>query len=160
MTLLGFVVLEDPLKPGIITTLQRLMDMGIAVKIISGDSRHVAAHVGAQIGLGPKVVTGNDLRHMGDEALLRNVDQFSLFAEVEPNQKERIILALKKAGHIVGYSGDGIKMPRPCMLRMSAFQWIAQWMWQKRRPISFCWRKILTSSLKASKRAAAQLPTR
>jgi Mg2+-importing ATPase len=109
MTFLGFIVLEDPLKPGIMTTLRRLTDMGIAVKIITGDSRLVAAHVGAQVGLGyQKIVTGNELRHMGDQALLRNVDHISLFAEVEPNQKERIILALKKAGHVVGYSGDGI----------------------------------------------------
>ena len=109
MTFLGFLILEDPLKPGITATLRRLTDMGVAVKIITGDSRLVAAHVGAQVGLSNEhIVTGNDLRHMADEALLRNVNHISLFAEVEPNQKERIILALKKAGHVVGYSGDGI----------------------------------------------------
>ena len=45
---------------------------------------------------------------MSDEALLRRAGEVDVFAEVEPNQKERIILALKKAGHVVGYMGDGI----------------------------------------------------
>ena len=52
--------------------------------------------------------TGEGLRRMGEEALVSRVNDVHVFAEVEPDQKERIILALKKAGHVVGYGGDGI----------------------------------------------------
>lgn len=109
MTFLGLVVLEDPLRAGIAGTLQRLLDLGIATKLITGDNRLVAAHVAAQAGLPEaQVLTGKDLRRMSDEALLRRAGEVAVFAEIEPNQKERIILALKKAGRIVGYMGDGI----------------------------------------------------
>ena len=110
MTFLGLLVLEDPLRVGIAETLQKLLDLGIATKLITGDNRLVAAHVARQAGLpGTQVLTGSDLQ--ADER--RGVDseragEVSVFAEVEPNQKERIILALKKAGHVVGYMGDGI----------------------------------------------------
>jgi Mg2+-importing ATPase len=58
--------------------------------------------------LNPHILTGGDLHQMSDEALLKRVNDVDVFAEVEPNHKERIILALKKAGHVVGYLGDGI----------------------------------------------------
>ena len=109
MTFLGLLVLDDPLQAGIAATLQRLLDLGIATKLITGDNRLVAAHVASQAGLPEaQVLTGADLRQMSDEALLRRAGEVAVFAEVEPNQKERIILALKKAGHVVGYMGDGI----------------------------------------------------
>ena len=77
--------------------------------MITGDNRLVAAHVSAQVGLSnPQVLSGTDLRHMSDEALRGRVNDVDIFAEIEPNQKERIILALKKAGNVVGYMGDGI----------------------------------------------------
>jgi Mg2+-importing ATPase len=109
MTFMGLVALEDPLRSGIAATLQRLLNLGIATKLITGDNRLVAAHIAAQAGLAEaQVLTGEDLRRMSDEALLRRAGEVVVFAEVEPNQKERIILALKKAGRIVGYMGDGI----------------------------------------------------
>ena len=55
-----------------------------------------------------RILTGPDLRQLSDEALLQRVVDVDVFAEIEPNQKERIILALKKAGNVVGYMGDGI----------------------------------------------------
>jgi Mg2+-importing ATPase len=55
-----------------------------------------------------KILTGSELREISNEALLQKVTETDIFAEVEPNQKERIILALRKAGHVVGYMGDGI----------------------------------------------------
>ncbi len=69
----------------------------------------VAASISQQVGFPtPKILAGPDLRILSDEALLRQVNEVNVFAEVEPNQKERIILALKKAGNVVGYMGDGI----------------------------------------------------
>ena len=109
MTFLGLLVLEDPLRAGIAETLRRLLDLGIATKLITGDNRLVAAHVAAQAGLSASLVlTGEDMRRMSDEALTRRAAEVAVFAEVEPNQKERIILALKKSGRVVGYIGDGI----------------------------------------------------
>jgi P-type Mg2+ transporter len=109
MTFLGFLVLFDPPKPGIADTIGHLKTLGVSLKMITGDNRLVAAHAGQQVGLAnPRLLTGPDLHQMGDQALLARVSEVDIFAEVEPNQKERLILALKKAGHVVGYMGDGI----------------------------------------------------
>jgi Mg2+-importing ATPase len=109
MTLVGFLLLHDPLKGDIVETVRSLNALGVRLKGITGDNRLVAAAVGKQIGWpDPVIVTGPDLRQMSDEALRRRVRDVDMFAEVEPNQKERIILALRKAGCVVGYMGDGI----------------------------------------------------
>jgi Mg2+-importing ATPase len=109
MTFLGFLILFDPPKPGIIETIRELKQLGVSLKIISGDNRLLAANVSQQVKLlNPHILTGGDLHRMSDEALLQRVHDVDVFAEVEPNHKERIILALKKAGHVVGYMGDGI----------------------------------------------------
>lgn len=106
---LGFVVLADPPKAGVTATIRRLADLGVSLKVITGDNRAVATHLGQQVGLaGAGVLTGAELRTMSSAALMARVGDVSLFAEIEPNQKEQIILALKRAGHVVGYLGDGI----------------------------------------------------
>ncbi len=109
MTFLGFLVFLDPPKPNIAATLAGLRDLGVALKVITGDNRLVAANLAQQIGL-PRadVITGPELRYLGDEALMLRANAVDVFAEVEPNQKERIILALRKTGNVVGYLGDGI----------------------------------------------------
>ena len=109
MTFLGFLILFDPPKPGIAETIGRLKSLGVSLKIITGDNSLVASHVIRQVGFpDPRILAGPRLRETSDEALLGQVTGVDVFAEVEPNQKERIILALKKAGHVVGYMGDGI----------------------------------------------------
>jgi P-type Mg2+ transporter len=109
MTFLGFLVLFDPAKPKIVETISDLKGLGISLKIVTGDNRLVAASISQRVGFAtPKILAGPDLRVLSDEALLRQVNEVNVFAEVEPNQKERIILALKKAGNVVGYMGDGI----------------------------------------------------
>ena len=109
MTFLGFLVLFDPPKANIIETIASLKTLGVSLKIITGDNRLVATNVGQQIGLsGAKILTGPDLGRLSDGALLQKVGDVDVFAEIEPNQKERIILALKKAGNVVGYMGDGV----------------------------------------------------
>jgi Mg2+-importing ATPase len=109
MTFLGLLVLFDPVKPGIVETLARLRNIGVSLKLVTGDNRLVAAHVGRAVGLsGEVILRGGELREMSDLALVQQVGGVDIFAEIEPNQKERIILALRKAGNVVGYMGDGI----------------------------------------------------
>jgi Mg2+-importing ATPase len=109
MTFVGFLVFFDPPKAGIVKTLQGLKQLGVSVKMITGDNALVAASVGEQVGLsGAAIVTAQDLHELSDEALRVRVNTIDIFAEIEPNQKERIILALRKAGNVVGYMGDGI----------------------------------------------------
>src|SRR5713226_9410525 len=109
MSFLGFILFADPPKPGIEATIGRLRALGVSLKVITGDNALVAATVARKIGLGDApVLSGHELAAMSDGALLNRVGQVDVFAEVEPNQKERLILALRKAGHVVGYMGDGI----------------------------------------------------
>jgi Mg2+-importing ATPase len=109
MTFLGFLVLFDPPKSDIVRTIKSLKALGVSLRIITGDNRLVAASVSRQLELSnARILTGPDLRQMSDGALLNQVGTVDVFAEIEPNQKERIILALRKAGHVVGYMGDGI----------------------------------------------------
>jgi Mg2+-importing ATPase len=105
----GFVLFADPLKATAAQTVRDLAALGIRIKVITGDNRHVAAHVGAALGLATDtLLTGEELVAMRDEALWRHARDTDLFAEVDPQQKERIVRALQRTGHAVGYLGDGI----------------------------------------------------
>jgi Mg2+-importing ATPase len=109
LTFAGFLVLFDPPKASSAATVQRLRDMGVTLKMITGDNPLVAAYVGQQVGLAnPSVLSGQDLAGMTNEALVQRVNTVDIFAEVDPSQKERLIVMLRKAGHVVGYMGDGI----------------------------------------------------
>lgn len=109
MVFLGFITLFDPLKPSILNTIDSLRNLGISLKIITGDNRLIAANVVKQMGIeNARILTGPEIHNLSDGALLKRVPEVSVFAEVEPNEKERIIIALKKAGFVVGYMGDGI----------------------------------------------------
>jgi Mg2+-importing ATPase len=109
MTFLGFLVLFDPPKKDIAKTIASLANLGVSLKVITGDNKLVAASIGKEVGLEKgKVITGHDLSRTSDEALQRQVRDVDIFAEVEPNQKEWIILALRRTGNVVGYMGDGI----------------------------------------------------
>jgi len=109
MTFLGLVTLSDPPKADLAATISELKRLGVSLKVITGDNRYVAAHVCNQLGIdGRTLLTGAELRWTDDAALVRQVERVSVFAEVEPNQKEQIVLALRKAGNVVGFLGDGI----------------------------------------------------
>ncbi len=109
MTFTGFLLFFDPPKPGILKTIQDLEQLGVQLKIITGDNHLVARHTASAVGLEILgVVTGDQLDDMQESALLYAVRHNNIFAEVDPSQKDRIILALKKSGQVVGYMGDGI----------------------------------------------------
>jgi P-type Mg2+ transporter len=109
LTFLGFLTLYDPPKSGIADTIKSLKQLGVSLKVITGDNHLVAASLSKKMGLSEKrIITGPELRRMSDSALINSVASVDVFAEIEPNQKERIIIALRKAGNVVGYIGDGI----------------------------------------------------
>lgn len=106
---LGFLTFFDPIKPDIVQTVDDLAKKGVSLKIITGDHRSVALHVAKALNFHhTTLITGSELRTTSDSALLHVVRAKNVFAEIEPNQKERIILALRKSGYVVGFLGDGI----------------------------------------------------
>ena len=109
MTFIGFLLFFDPPKVDVQQVLTDLAKRGVQIKIITGDNQKVARHVAEAVNLPLSgVLTGKQLDELRDEALWHAAERTTLFAEVDPNQKERIIIALQKMGHVVGYMGDGI----------------------------------------------------
>ena len=81
----------------------------MAIKILTGDGELVTRTVCAQVGLETdRVVLGDELDRLSDSALVAVVEQTDVFARVNPAQKNRLIRALKRNRHVVGYIGDGI----------------------------------------------------
>jgi Mg2+-importing ATPase len=108
MIFAGFVLLQDPIKDGIINTIQQLKQLQVDLKIITGDNLNIARTIGMSIGITqPKVMTGKELLATSSEALKQRIKSVHIFAEVEPQQKESIIRALRKS-YTVAYIGDGI----------------------------------------------------
>ncbi|MBF2707778.1 magnesium-translocating P-type ATPase [Flavobacterium soyangense] len=104
----GFILLEDPIKEGIDQTIEELLKLQVHLKIISGDNKNVAKSIALKIGIkNPVVMTGQEIFNVSPEALKHLVRKVHIFAEVEPQQKEHIIQALRKT-YSVGYMGDGI----------------------------------------------------
>ncbi|MCC6454676.1 MAG: magnesium-translocating P-type ATPase [Caldilineaceae bacterium] len=105
----GFLLFFDPPKADTPKVIADLSRMGVQVKIITGDNRLVAKHLAEIVGMDTvSVLTGMELNTLRDEALWHLAERTTIFAEIDPNQKERIILALQKRQHVVGYLGDGI----------------------------------------------------
>jgi len=103
----------------------------------------VAATVARKIGLGDApVLSGHELKELSDGALLHRVSRVEVFAEVEPNQKERLILALRKAGHVVGYMGDGINDASALHAADVGLSVEGAVDVAKQSPTSSCWRRI------------------
>jgi Mg2+-importing ATPase len=109
LTFSGFLLFLDPPKADVQQVIVDLAKRGVQLKIITGDNQKVARHVAEAVNLPLQgVLTGSQLNDLRDEALWNLAERTTLFAEVDPNQKERIILALQKTKHVVGYMGDGI----------------------------------------------------
>ncbi len=109
LTLAGFLAFDDPPRPDAAATLEALGKDGVKVKIVTGDNDLVARQVCSRVGLdAARLVLGEELDRMSDAALGAVAEQASIFARVSPRQKNRILLALKSRGHVVGFLGDGI----------------------------------------------------
>ena len=109
LVLAGFLAFTDPPLEDAVDVLGALRRDGVTVKVLTGDSDLVARHVYTQLGLEPgRIVLGAEMDGMTDPALGQVAEGTAIFARVTPAQKNRILLALKRRGHVVGFLGDGI----------------------------------------------------
>ena len=109
MTLVGFAAFLDPPKEGIPAVLDALKANGVQVVVMTGDNQYVTQKVARDVGLAADlVVTGSQVDTMDDASLAYQAEKAAIFARVSPEQKNRVILALKARGHVVGFMGDGI----------------------------------------------------
>ncbi|HXK12239.1 MAG TPA: magnesium-translocating P-type ATPase [Vicinamibacteria bacterium] len=109
LTLVGFLTFADPPLADAAGALAALQRDGVEVKIITGDGDLVTDHVCREVGLDPgKIVLGDELDRISDAALAQVAESTTIFARVSPAQKNRILVALKRHGHVVGFMGDGI----------------------------------------------------
>ena len=105
----GFAAFLDPPKVSAANAVRQLADSGVTVKILTGDNERVTRHLCTELGFPiARVITGDELSTMSDEALYARVASTNLFCRVTPQQKLRVLLALKRRGSVVGFLGDGI----------------------------------------------------
>ncbi|MDQ8748470.1 magnesium-translocating P-type ATPase [Elizabethkingia miricola] len=109
LTLTGFIGFLDPAKPSAEPSIKALHKLGVEVKVITGDNDIVAKKICHDVGIPiNNIMLGEELDHISDEELSKNMDLYSIFAKVSPLQKQRIVKVLKSKGHTVGFMGDGI----------------------------------------------------
>lgn len=109
LVLAGYVTFFDPPLEDAAEVLESLRRDGVEVKILTGDNELVARHVCSRVGHNSgRIVMGEELDRMSDAALAQVSEQATVFARVSPAQKNRVIIALKSRGHVVGFLGDGI----------------------------------------------------
>jgi len=109
MVLLGYIAFLDPPKDSAAPALEMLRASGVTVKVVSGDNELVSRHVCRQVGLpSERVLLGSEIDALSDAALAERVEAATIFAKTTPQQKARVIGALRARGHVVGYLGDGI----------------------------------------------------
>ena len=108
MTLVGVIAFEDPAKPGADECIRHLAELGVSVRLVTGDNRLAAGHVAGAVGLAGPVLLGSDIEKLNDDEFAGRIADTAVFAEVEPLHKERIVKALHARGEVVGFLGDGI----------------------------------------------------
>jgi P-type Mg2+ transporter len=109
LTFAGFALFVDPPKVDAAAAIQALAALGIDVKILTGDNERITRHICREIGVAVTgVLSGKELAGLSEEALRAQLPSVNLFCRVRPQQKERILLALKRSGRVAGFLGDGI----------------------------------------------------
>lgn len=109
MVLIGYLAFLDPPKETTADAVARLHELGISVKILTGDNEKVTACICRKVGLaGKHILLGSDLENLNDEQLAAAAERAVVFAKLSPAQKERVVRVLREGGHTVGFMGDGI----------------------------------------------------
>lgn len=109
MILTGYLAFLDPPKPSAAPAIKALLEHGVKTKILTGDNEKVTQAICEKVGLDVEhILLGADIDRMSEQELAEVVESVTVFAKLSPDQKARIILQLKRNGHIVGYMGDGI----------------------------------------------------
>ena len=109
LVLTGYLAFLDPPKDTAATAITALRQHGITVKVLTGDNDLVARKVCTEVGINAeKIILGNDVEKMSDEQLAEAIDRVDVYARLSPAHKKRVVQALQKKGHVVGFMGDGI----------------------------------------------------
>lgn len=109
MQFIGMLVFHDPIKPGIKSELRKLQKSGISIRLVTGDNRLAANMIASQVGLDTEnILTGPQIDDLNDTKLIQAIQDVTVFAEVDPIHKQRIVMALRQNGECVGFMGDGI----------------------------------------------------
>ncbi|MCI1823098.1 MAG: magnesium-translocating P-type ATPase [Megasphaera sp.] len=109
MVLLGYLAFFDPPKESAAKAVKALWEYGVDTKILTGDNAETTSCVCAQVGINVKnILLGSDIEKMNDELLQKMVERSNVFAKLSPEQKVRVVTALRNNGHTVGFMGDGI----------------------------------------------------
>jgi Mg2+-importing ATPase len=109
LELIGYLSFLDPPKKGVKRILKELNAIGVEIKIITGDNELVTSKICNDINLTVKgILLGKEIESLTDDALRVKASATTIFARFSPDQKNRVILALRSAGNVVGYMGDGI----------------------------------------------------
>ncbi len=104
----GLIPLFDPLRDDSKETILRAEQMGVDIKMITGDNEAIATEVGKELGLRPKVLTSKDIKDAVDSGKWEEIDEAGTFARVYPEDKYLIVKGMQKQGHITGMTGDGV----------------------------------------------------
>jgi Mg2+-importing ATPase len=109
LVLAGLLAFQDPPKESARQALRELERLGVTLKVVSGDNELVTEHVCRELDLPiAGILRGEEIQAMDDTALEASVENVTLFCRVTPSQKNRVLLALKRRKHVVGFLGDGI----------------------------------------------------
>ena len=155
LVLVGYIAFLDPPKDSAAAAIAALQEHGVAVKVLTGDNDAVTRNVCRQVGLSTEhILLGNQIDALSDEQLSERAEATAIFAKLSPNQKARVIQALHRKGHVVGFLGDGIndglRLRRPTWASRS----IPRWTSPRSPPTSSCWRRACSCWKKASSRGA------
>jgi Mg2+-importing ATPase len=108
LTFVGLLCFIDPLKPTAKQSIDELKELGVEVKILTGDSPLVAKTISEEAGMTVEMLTGSEVDEMDDEALQKAIEKTNVLARLTPEQKTRIVSAFSKNGHVTGFLGDGV----------------------------------------------------
>jgi len=105
----GLMTFLDPPKETALEAIKRLNRYGVEVKVLTGDNELVTNKISADVGIKIKeTLLGQEIEEMDDLTLQKTVDHITIFAKLSPDHKRRVVEALRKSGHVVGFLGDGI----------------------------------------------------